>query len=52
MSPEYDLTDPIEASPRIDASAPMRLALNDKEYLPMIVRKILAAVREDAAHRA
>jgi uncharacterized protein (DUF58 family) len=36
----------------IDQLATGYLALNDKEYLPMIVQKILATAREDAARRA
>jgi hypothetical protein len=36
----------------IDQLATGYLALNDKQYLPMIVQKILATARDDAARRA
>jgi len=36
----------------IDQLATGYLALNDKSYLPMIVQKILATARDDAARRA
>jgi hypothetical protein len=36
----------------IDQLAAAYLALNDKEYLPMIVQKILATARDDAGRRS
>jgi hypothetical protein len=36
----------------VDQLATGYLALNDKEYLPMIVQKILATAKDDAARRA
>jgi hypothetical protein len=36
----------------VDQLAAAYLALNDKKYLPMIVQKILATAKDDAAHRA
>lgn len=35
----------------VDQLAKAYLALNDKEYLPMIVKKILATAREDSVRR-
>jgi hypothetical protein len=35
----------------VDQLATGYLALNDKEYLPMIVQKILATAKDDAARR-